>query len=472
MQNINAQFPKTIIMKKYDAIIIGAGQAGIPLAKKLAKAGKKVALIEKRIIGGTCINDGCSPTKTMIYSARIAHLVKNAKKWGVQTNGFKINYETVNQRKNDIITSFRNGAIKGLKKTENLEIIMGEASFIDKETIIIKSGERKIEIKAAQIFINTGCSPIIPNIKGIEDTEYLTSTSLLELKEIPQHLVIVGGGYIALELGQMMNRFGAKVTILEQSKTLLPHEDEDVCISMTEIFTKENIEIHTGAKVSAISGKKQKKVIATIKGKEHQFSCSHILIAAGRKPQTKHLNLEAAGVKIDKEGYILVNNKLRTSSKNIYALGDVKGGPAFTHIAYNDHLVIYNNIVNKKNLSIKNRMVPYCMFTDPQLGRVGITKDQAKAQKLNYKVAKLPMKYVGRALETGETLGFMKAIVDVKTKRILGASIIGTEGGEIMSVLQMAIMGKITYPQIRNAIFAHPLFAESLNNLFMSLDEA
>ncbi|MFC5282579.1 dihydrolipoyl dehydrogenase [Pedobacter alpinus] len=459
-------------MKKYDAIIIGAGQAGIPLAKKLAKAGKKVALIEKRMIGGTCINDGCSPTKTMIASARIAHLVKNSANWGVKSKNVEIDYATVLKRKNEIVTSFRNGAIKGLKKTKNLEIIMGEASFVDKETISIKSKKQESQIKGSQIFINTGCSPVIPKIKGSNDTDYLTSTSLLELQEIPKHLIIVGGGYIALEFGQMMKRFGAKVTILERSKTLMPKEDVDVCEAISEIFEKEKIEIHTSANVTAISGKKQKKVVATINGKEKTFSCSHILIAVGRKPQTQSLNLKAAGIKTDDKGYITLNDKLKTTAKNVYALGDVKGGPAFTQIAYNDHIVIYDNLIQKKNSSITNRIVPYCIFTDPQVGRIGITEEQAKAQKLNYKVAKLPMKYVARALETGETLGFMKAIVDAKTKQILGATIIGTQGGEIMSVLQMAMMGKITYTQVRRNIFAHPLFSESLNNLFMSLDES
>lgn len=458
-------------MKTFDAIVIGAGQAGIPLAKKLAKAGKSVALIEKRIIGGTCINDGCSPTKTMIFSARVAHIVKNSERWGVKCKDIKIDYNKVYTRKEEIVTLFRNGAIKGLKKTKNLEIIMGEASFIDKQTLNIKSGKGSTQIKGTRIFINTGCSSLIPNIKGVEETDYLTSTTLLELKEIPKHLVIIGGGYIALELGQMLNRFGAKVTILEQSKTLLPHEDEDVCVAMTEIFAQENIEIHTEAKVSAISGKKLKKVTATIKGEKRLFPCSHILIAAGRKPQTETLNLKAAGVKTDKKEHILVDDKLKTTTKNIYALGDVKGGPAFTHIAYNDCLLVYDNLINKKNKSIKNRLVPYCMFTDPQMGRVGITEDQAKKQKINYKVSTLPMKHVDRALETGETLGYMKAIVDVKSKQILGATIIGAEGGEVMSVLQMAMMGKITYPEIRRMMFAHPLFSESLNNLFMSLED-
>ncbi|MEO5910028.1 MAG: mercuric reductase [Pelobium sp.] len=456
--------------KKFDAIVIGAGQAGIPLAKKLASSGKSVAIIEKRIIGGTCINDGCSPTKTMIFSARVAHLARNGKNWGVETDHLKINYDTALKLKNNIVESFRNGAIKGLEKTPNLHIIMGEASFIDNETMLIKNGQEETEIKGELIFINTGCTPYIPEIEGIKETEYLTSTTLLDLEEIPKHLVIVGGGYIALEFGQMMSRFGSKVTILEKSKTLLPHEDEDVCTSISDVFKQEGIEIHTNADVIRVEGKKEKTVTAEINGKNHTFSCSHILIASGRAPQTKNLRLSFAGVDTDEKGYVKVDDKLKTSAKNIYALGDVKGGPAFTHISYNDFVIVSKNILQNGDMTTKGRALPYCMFTDPQLGRVGISEKEAKEKGINYKVAKLPMKYVARALETGETNGFMKAIVDPETKMILGATVIGAEGGEIMSILQIAMLGNITYEQIRYNIFAHPLYAESLNNLFMSLD--
>jgi dihydrolipoamide dehydrogenase len=458
-------------MQKFDIVVIGAGQAGIPLAKKFAKAGKKVAIIEKRLIGGTCINDGCSPTKTMIASARVAYLTKNGANWGALSDNFRIDYETVLKRKNDIVESFRNGAIKGLEKEKNITIFMGLGYFETENHIKIDMDTEILDIYGETIFINTGCSARIPKIEGLDKTPYLTSTTLMELKEVPEHLIILGGGYIALEFGQMMGRFGAKVTILEKSDTLLPHEDDDVCIAMTDVFKSENIEIHTSAEVLSVSGDKRKTVSTKIKGKEQTFTGSHILVATGRLPQTKQLKLSFAGVKTDDKGYVEVNDKLQTSTKNIYALGDVKGGPAFTHIAYNDHLIIADNLLKEKNHTTKNRIVPYCMFTDPQLGRVGITEDEAKEKKLNYKVAKLQMKYVARALETGETKGYMKAVVDVDSKQILGASIIGEQGGEIMSVLQMAMMGKITYDQIRNNIFAHPLFSESLNNLFMSLDE-
>ncbi|MBC7555340.1 MAG: mercuric reductase [Chryseobacterium sp.] len=457
-------------MKKFDAIVIGSGQAGIPLAEKLAKAGKKVAIIEKRWIGGTCINDGCTPTKTMIASARVAYLTKNGKHWGVETDGVKINYKTVMARKNEIVQSFKEGAKKGLENTPNLKVIFGDASFIDDHKILIKSANEETEIEGDLIFINTGCSPFIPDIDGTKETEYLTSTSLLELEEVPAHLIMVGGGYISLEMGQMMRRFGAKVTILEKGKTLLTKEDDDVCEVITDVFKKEGIEIHKDAKVTAISGKKEKKVTATINGKEKTFTGSHILIASGRAPQTKTLNLSSAGVETDERGFVKVNEKLKTTAQNIYALGDVKGGPEFTHISYNDFVIVSKNLLEKGNLTTTGRPVPYCMFTDPQLGRVGLSEKQAKEKGIKYKVAKLPMNHVARALETGETEGYIKAIIDPDSKQILGAAVVGTEGGELMSILQIAMLGNITYEQIRYNIFAHPLYAESLNNLFMSFD--
>jgi dihydrolipoamide dehydrogenase len=457
--------------QKFDVIVIGAGQAGIPLSKKFAQAGKKVAIIEKRAIGGTCINDGCSPTKTMVASARIAHLVNNSEHWGVQSGQVKINYERVLERKNDIVESFRGGALKGLEKEKNITIIYGEAYFEDNHHVKVDIEKETITLEVELIFINTGCSPLIPKIEGLDTTPYLTSTSIMEITEVPKKLVIIGGGYVALEFGQMMSRFGAEVTILEKSRTLLPHEDDDVCEEITKIFNSEGIEIHTNAKVVEVSGKINKKVIAIINRKEHEFNCSDILVATGRAPQTKNLKLSFAGVETDDRGYIKVDDFLKTTQENIYVLGDVKGGPAFTNVAYNDYIVVAKNLLHHKNVSIKNRIVPYCMFTDPQLGRVGITENEAKAQKLNYKVAKLPMKYVARALETGETNGYMKAVVDTETKLILGAAVLGTEGGEIMSVLQMAMIGKVTYEELRYNMFAHPLFSESINNLFMGFDE-
>lgn len=459
-------------MKNYDAIIIGAGQAGIPLAKKLAKAGKKTALIEKENIGGVCINEGCTPTKAMIASARMAYLASRSSDLGVDTKSYKVNFKNILKRKDKIVKSFRGGAERGIAETLNLTLIYGEASFKDSHTIIISENNIAKEITGEQIFINVGNTPVTPEIEGIADVQYYTSDNIMHLKKLPEHLVIIGGGYIGLEFGQMFSRFGSKVTILESGQTLMPHEDEDVCVEMSNIFKEEGIKVFTSAEVVSLKqSKNNKRVTLKIKEKEKQITCSHILIAVGRKPQTTNLNLDSAGVKTNDTGYIPVNQYLRTNVKHIYALGDVNQNSAFTHIAYNDYVIVSKNILEGKRLSTRNRKEPYCMFTDPQLGRIGITEREATEQGLDFKVAKIPMRNVARAIETAETRGFMKAIVDSKTKKILGVSILGEEGGEIMSVLQMAMIGNITYDQIRYMIFAHPLYSESLNNLFMSLDD-
>lgn len=459
-------------MRKFDVIIIGAGQAGIPLAKKLAVAGKKVAIIEKLWIGGSCMNEGCTPTKTIIASARLAYLAHNSSKMGISIHKVEINYKQIIARKNKIVKQFKDGATKGLEKTKNLTIIYGEASFISStQVIVLSDSEKKLTLQASKIFINTGASPAIPQIEGINKIDYLTSTSILNLTKPPKHLLIVGGGYIALEMGQMFKRFGSLVTIVEQNPRLLIEEDEDVSAAIKEIFKTENIKTYTLAEVIKFE-KKNKSIRVNIKTgeKTKKISCSHVLIASGRKPQTNALNLELAGVKVDEYGFIKVDPYLKTNVSHIFALGDVKGGPSFTHVAYNDYVVVAHNMFQKEKINTNKRMIPYTVFTDPQLGRIGITEAQAIEKGINFKVVKIYNDQVARAIETGDKRGFMKAIVDLDTKQILGAAILSTDGGEIMSILQMAMLGNITYEQIRFNIFAHPLYAESLNNLFMDLD--
>jgi len=307
----------------------------------------------------------------------------------------------------------------------------------------------------------------------LKNTDYLTSTSILELTKVPEHLLVIGGNYIGLEFGQMFRRFGSKVTVLERSARIVSREDEDVSKELTSILEEEKIKIFTNSEAVKFKETGKGNISATIKtdGKEHKIKCSHVLIAVGRKPNTDVLALEKTGVKTDEHGFIKVNDKLETNVEGIYALGDVKGGPAFTHISYNDFTIVYRNVAKGENLGIKDRLVPYCMFTDPQLGRVGLDETEAKKQGLKVKVAKLPMNYVARAIETGDTRGFMKAVVDPKTKKILGATVLGQEGGEIMTIIQMAMEGGLTYEQIRYFVFAHPLYAESLNNLFITLEK-
>ncbi len=466
------EYCKLTIMKHFDAIIIGSGQGGTPLAKKLAKAGHRVALIEKRWIGGTCVNDGCTPTKAMIACAKMAHDARQSDRLGIQTGAVSVDLAAIVARKNDIVKKFREGAKEGLQQTKNLELMFGEARFTDvKQMMVTLNSGQQQELSADLVFINTGTSPGIAPVEGIDNVSYLTSTTILDLEHIPEHLLIAGGGYVGMEFGQMFSRFGSKVTILEQGDHLLPREDRDIADCISGIMKEEGITFHTKATLKKVSGKERITATIEVDGNKQRIDCTHLLMATGRTPQTDQLNLDLTGVKINSKGYIEVNDRLETSQPGIYALGDVKGGPAFTHISYNDHLVVYKNLVEQANQSIKNRLVTYCMFTDPQLGRVGLSEQQARNKGMDIQVATISMKHVARAIETGQDKGIMKAVVDRKSKLILGAAIIGEEGGETMSVLQVAMMGGITYEQLRDNPFAHPLYAESINNLFFSLED-
>ena len=461
-------------MKKFHAIVIGSGQAGAPLAKKLAQAGMKTVIIEKRFYGGTCVNDGCTPTKTWVASAKAAYMAQNSAALGVTVKKFAVNMPLIKKRKDEIVMQSRNGGQHAAEKTKGLDVVFGEATFTGDKTVSVKlKNGKKQTLQAGLIFLNVGAKPFIPEIEGLGDIKYLTSTTILDLDYVPEHLLVLGGNYIGLEFGQMFRRFGSKVTILEKSARIVSREDEDISSEMQKILEAEKINVLTNAQATKFKQKPGGKITATItvNGQEQKIKCSHVLVAVGRTPQTATLGLDKAGVETDAKGNIKVNTRLETNVKGIYALGDVKGGPAFTHISYNDYTIVYRNIVEKQNLDITDRPVPYCMFTDPQLGRVGIDETEAKKLGLDYKVAKLPMTHVARAIETGDTRGFMKAIVDAKTKKILGATVLGPEGGEIMTVLQMAMEGGITYDRIRYCVFAHPLYSESLNNLFLALED-
>jgi len=467
-------------MTKYDAIIIGSGQAGNPLAKKLAAEGWKVAVIERKWVGGTCINTGCTPTKTMIASGRIAYLVKRSRDYGVHIDGSTVNMEEVIRRKNAVVLSFRESSMKGLLQPANIKIEFGNAVFTgEKEITVTKEDGSLSTLTANHIFINTGTSPAIPSIPGLEESGYLTSDTILDLLEVPRHLVIIGGSYIALEFGQLYRRLGSEVTVIESGEHFLPKEDEDIAAGLKKILEDDGLKILTHAKVTQVSsGPEGVKVACSMPPGSyapetnvtgHTITGSHLLVATGRTANTAALQPGVAGIRLDERGFIAVNNKLETNVPGIYALGDVKGGPQFTHISYNDHLIVYKNLLEKGNESITDRLPVYCLFTDPELGRIGLTEKEARAKGINIKVATMPAAWIARALESGETRGLLKAIVDADNKKIIGAAMLSAGGGELMSILQMAMMGGITYDRIRDAVFAHPTFAESLNNLFGSL---
>lgn len=452
-------------MRKFDAIVIGSGQGGNPLAKKLAKAGKQTLLVEKRLIGGTCINDGCTPTKSMIACAAAAHTIANSENWGINVSGFKVQLDKIIARKNKIVSDFRGSSTKGLEQTSGLTLLHGEAVFTGHKTIQVGPET----FSADQIFINTGARPFIPAIPGLDSIPYLTSTTLLDIPVLPSHLIILGGGYISLEFGQMFRRFGSQVTIIEKTQ-LMKREDTDVSAAVKKILEAEGITVHTNATVQKVSASGDTiRVELTGGGQQQAITGSHLLVASGRVPQSATLQLPQTGITPDEKGFIPVNEYLETPVPGIYALGDVKKGPAFTHISYNDYLILSKNLLEQKNVSVNGRPVPYCMFTDPQLGRIGMTEKEAREKGHKVKVACLDMYKVARAYETGQTQGFMKAVVDAETDQVLGAAILGPEGGEIMSVIQMAMLGGITAQALREMVFAHPLYAESLNNLFMTL---
>jgi pyruvate/2-oxoglutarate dehydrogenase complex dihydrolipoamide dehydrogenase (E3) component len=460
---------------RYDAIIIGTGQAGKPLAVALAEAGRKTAIIERKHVGGTCINVGCTPTKTMVASARVAYLARRGADYGVHANSMRVNVAEVRQRKQAIVESFRNGSQRHLQNTKNLELIFGEGSFSGPKSVTVRlqSGETR-HLTADTIFINTGGRPEGPPLPGLESVPVLDSTSIMELDVLPNHLLVLGGGYIGLEFGQMFRRFGSAVTVVQRGKQLLAREDADVAEEVAKILREDGMEVLLETQAARVAEGGGGTVRLTVSGPagERTLSGSHLLVAAGRVSNTEALKLSAAGITTDTRGNIPVNDRLETNVPGIYALGDVKGGPAFTHISYDDFRIIKTNLLDGGTATTTGRLVPYTVYIDPQLGRVGMTEAEARAQGRRIRIAKIPMSYVARALEMDESRGFMKAVVDAETGQILGCAVLGIEGGELMSMLSIAMMGKVPYTTLRDAIFAHPTLAESFNILFDELTEA
>lgn len=460
------------IAQHYDAIVIGSGQAGTPLCMALAGAGMRTALIEREHVGGTCINEGCTPTKTMVASSRVAYLARRGADYGVHTGDIRIDMERVRQRKRDIVASFRGGNQGRIEKTANLDLIFGEASFTGPKSIIVhlKDGSQR-ELTADKFFLNAGARPAVPKLDGLKDVPFLNSTSIMELATVPEHLIVLGGGYIGLEFGQMFRRFGSRVTVVQSAGQLLKGEDADVAQEVGHILKQDGITVLLNATATRVSQSGVEiRLEVQSQNQSLQLAGSHLLVATGRPPNSDTLNLAAAGVQTTSRGFIKVNERLETTAPGIYALGDIKGGPAFTHISYDDFRIIRTNLIENGHASTEGRLVPYTLFIDPQLGRIGLTESEARAQNHNIRVAKMPMTSVARALEVDETRGFMKAIVDADSGQILGAAVLGIEGGEIMAMLQLAMMGKLTFTTVREAVFAHPTLAESLNNLFTHLE--
>jgi pyruvate/2-oxoglutarate dehydrogenase complex dihydrolipoamide dehydrogenase (E3) component len=428
----------------------------------------RTAIVEREHVGGTCINEGCTPTKTMVASARVAYLARRGADYGVHTGELKIDLAKVRERKRAIVESFRSGSQSRMEKTKNLELIFGEAEFTGPQAILVRKKDGgQLTLTGDKIFINAGCRPAAPKIEGLDEAAYLNSTSIMELDSVPEHLLVIGGGYIGLEFGQMFRRFGSRVTIVQSGAQLLAGEDPDVAQGVLQILRDDGVEVllkSKGVRAAKVAGAIE--ITVENDGGLRNISGSHLLVAAGRISNADSLNVKAAEIATDKKGFIQVNDRLETNVADVFAIGDIKGGPAFTHISYDDFRVIRTNVIEKGRASIAGRLLPYTVFIDPQLGRVGMGETEARAAGRKIRVAKMPMSYVARALEVDESRGFMKVVVDAENSQMLGAAILGIEGGEIMSQIQLAMIGRLPYTVLKDAVFAHPTLAESLNNLF------
>lgn len=452
---------------KYDSIIVGSGQGGNPLAQQLANRGERVALIESGHLGGTCINTGCTPTKTMVASAQVAHYARTAGRWGVRTNQVSVDLPTVMARQNEIVEKFRSGWRNKFEGKENPRLYRGRARFVGPKQLQVNDAA----IEGDHIFLDTGGSPAIPRIPGLDLVPYLTNVTILDLKELPSHLVVLGGGYIGLEFGQMFRRFGSEVTVIQRAPRILPNEDEDVTDELRKVLESQGIQFLLNARATNVQQAGQGITITVEAGNNVEISGSHLLVAAGRTPNTKDLDLDKAGVRTNEKGFIVVNDRLETSSPDVWALGDVTGGPAFTHISYNDYQIIYGNLYEGKDLRTSTRIVPYAVYTDPTLGRVGLTEKAARAQGRRLKIGTKPMSSVARAIERGETAGFMKIVVDAETDLVLGASILAIEGGELVQILSTLMLAGLPYTLLKGAIYIHPTLAEGFFGLMDSVKE-
>ncbi|MFZ0037252.1 MAG: mercuric reductase [Candidatus Acidiferrales bacterium] len=444
---------------KYDAIILGSGQAGMPLAFALAGRGSTVALVEKGNIGGTCINTGCTPTKTMVARAQVAHYARNAERWGVSTSGVRVNLDTIVAQKNKVVENARNSQTKGIAKFPSLRLYRGHAEFSGPHQV--KVGDDLLE--SDRIFINTGARPSIPEIPGLSSSGYLTNETIMELVTVPEHLLVIGGGYVGLEFGQMFSRFGSQVTIIQTAGQIAPREDVEVAAELQKSLEAEGITFFLDTRTTSVE-RKDGAVRLTIEqgGATRAISGTHLLVATGRRPNADDLALEKAGVQTNENGSIHVNSKLETTVPGVWALGDVKGGPAFTHISYNDYQIVYANVIEGKNLSIENRIVPYCVFTDPQLGGVGLTEREARGKGYRLKIGNVPMTRVARAIERDETPGLMKLIVNAENDQILGATILSSDGGETVHILYTLMLANQPYTLLKGAVYIHPTLAEGL----------
>ncbi|MGV0736476.1 FAD-containing oxidoreductase [Mycobacterium syngnathidarum] len=450
--------------QSFDAIVIGAGQAGPPLAGRLTAAGQTVAVIERKLVGGTCVNYGCIPTKTLVASAHAAHLARRGADFGVGTGEIDVDMAKVKARKDEIMLADRHGVEDWLQGMDGATLIRGHARFVDPHTIDVDGRL----LRADRIFLNVGGRAVVPEFPGLDGIDYLTNVGILDLDEVPEHLVIVGGSYIALEFAQMYRRFGARVTVIEKGPRLTSREDEDVSATIAEILRTEGIDVVLNA-TGIRFAKRDSGFEVTPRDGADPIAGTHLLLAVGRAPNTDDLALENAGVDLDERGYVVVDDQLRTTAEHIWAMGDCNGKGAFTHTSYNDFEIVAANLLDDDPRRVSDRITTYALYIDPPLGRAGMTVDQVRKSGRKALVGKRPMTRVGRAVEKGETQGFMKVVVDAETEEILGVAILGVGGDEVVHSVLDIMTAKLPYTAISRTMHIHPTVSELVPTMLQEL---
>jgi len=456
--------------EQFEVLILGSGAGGKLLAWHMAQSGRRTAVVERRWIGGSCPNIACLPSKNEVWSAKVAHLVHHAAQFGMTTGPVAIDMATVRRRKRDMVDRLVADHLQNYR-TSGAELIMGSGRFVAPKTLEVRLNDGGTRVLAGdQVFLNVGTHAAIPNIPGLEAARPLTHIEALELDYLPSHLIVLGGGYVGLEMAQAYRRFGSRVTVIESGSQLMTREDPDVADAMQQVLTEEGIRFLLAAETLRVNGRSGEQVSVAVRTSagEQKIEGSDLLVAAGRVPNTAGIGLEEAGVALDGRGYIRVNERLETSASDVWAIGECAGSPQFTHISEDDFRIIRDNLAGAKR-STRDRLVPYCMFTDPPLARVGMSEVEARRQGATPRVARLPMSAVLRTQAIDERQGFMKALVSESDDRILGFTMIGAEAGEVLAAVQTAMIADLPYSRLRDAVLTHPTMAEGLGSLFSNV---
>ncbi|MGH7553622.1 MAG: mercuric reductase, partial [Longimicrobiales bacterium] len=443
-------------MNRFDVIVIGSGQGGVPFATRAAAAGRKTLLVERAQLGGTCVNWGCTPTKTMVASARAAHVARSAARLGVHTGEVRVDLGAVVDRKNRVVKQWRESIVRRLDRAgPNLTTAFGHARFTTSREIEIDGSRYTADL----IVINVGARPAVPPLPGLKDVPYLDNAGIMELREVPGHLLVLGGGYVGCEFAQMFRRFGAGVTVVDRGHHLLDREDEDVSTALEDVFKSEGIDLRLGRQVSRIERSTASIEVRLDDGS--RIACTHLLVAVGRAPNTQDLGCDEGGIRLDARGFIVVDDEYRTSAAGVYAIGDVIGGPQFTHTSWDDHRILFDLVINQRGDRTRaDRLVPYTVFTDPQVARVGLSERDAKERNILYELATMPFGHIARAIEVDERAGILKVVIDPKTERVLGAAIVGLEAGELIHIFVALMRAGASARALVDAEMVHPTLAE------------